>query len=78
MPRGGFRPGSGRKVVGLTPKTKSIRVSPEDVHYYKVSDALLALIKRWELSAAASPTSPRWSRARLLLSELRALFPADV
>jgi hypothetical protein len=76
MPRGGYRLGAGRKISGVSKKSKSIRVSEQNAYYVDNIDSLLQLIKEWELAAAAGgENSPRWTKTRQLLHELRQLFP---
>jgi hypothetical protein len=79
MPRGGYRPGAGRKVTGVVTKSKVVRVSPLVARYVDNIDSLLQLIKDWESeSASFSPNSRDWNKARILIEELRQLFPDSV
>ena len=71
MPRGGYRLGAGRKSTGSVTKSKVVRISEQNVPYVDNIENLLQLIKDWEIAAAASPTSPRWAKARQLLQEVR-------
>jgi hypothetical protein len=72
MPRGGKRPGAGRKPEGEAPKTKQVRILPE---YGDKVDDLIALHRatvRWSQAAAgASSTSPRWAKMRQFLAEVQ-------
>lgn len=77
MPRGGYRSGAGRKPTGSVLKSKVVRIPEQNVKYVDNIDNLLQLIKDWELAAARSPTSPRWSKARQLLKELNQVLEVD-
>lgn len=67
--RGGKRPGAGRPATGRS--TKVVRV-PDNFPSVQELEDLLTLLDGWKtLSDEASPTSPRWQKARELLKDVQ-------
>lgn len=73
MTRGGFRVGAGRPASARS--TKVVRVSCDVAWMVPHLEDLMEVIEQWSDDAKeASPTSPRWGKAREMLADIQRIL----